>query len=109
MSEKQERMLHVNSMAGCSRLEFHARPPPLQSHSSHKMRSAEQTAGRGSRNQGLQTRLRVLWVIAVSGGDLKQCSRVSTTFSRECDRLSKFDTEKGLIFLLTFEKYVCSG
>ena len=86
--------------------QLHARPPLYSRHSSHKVRYAKRTAGRGSRNQGLQTWPHILWVIAVSGRDLKQCSRVWTTFSRERDRLSIFPSGQSLVFRLNFEK-VC--
>ena len=85
MLTKYERMFHVNPLGTRCISKFHARPPFCSQHSSHKMCCAKRTAGRGSGNEGLQTWPHVLWVIAVNEGDLKQCSNMSTTFSRECD------------------------
>ena len=69
------------------------------------MRRAKLTAGRGCHVQELQTRLHIAGVIVVTRGDLKQCSKVSTTGSRECDSLSKFHPEKVLFFDEVSETY----
>ena len=76
-------------------------PPPSQSHTSQRIRRAKLSVGRGCHVQELQTRLLIAGVIVVTRGDLKQCSAVSTTGSRERDRLSKIGSDSSLIFSMT--------
>ena len=95
------RKLHVDPLGRSIDLNISCSSPPLQSHSSQRMRRAKLTAGRGYHRQELQTRWHIVWANLVARGDLKQCSKVSTTGSRERDRLSKIGSDSSLIFSMT--------
>ena len=95
------RKLHADPPRRRCHLNISCSSPPLQSHSSQRMRRAKLTAGRGCHVQELQTRLLIAWVNLVTRGDLKQCSAASTTGSRKRDRLLKFSSGISLTCSMT--------